>query len=200
MQSTPRETYIAAVEEACTRFPPGRQRKSGWNPVIYSRKTAPPPKPNITLKEQRAIRELKEDQSQVILTADKGWPWLSWTGKTTWIRPNYYWLTPILTSPSPRTLPTNSKTNIPKHSGTSKTREDSKTTFTEKCTPTSAVAQKFYGLTKIHKNGTPSVRLPGGGPSHMEWLSCWKTSSTPWLANPLTISKTLTTSYSTSKR
>ena len=36
------------------------------------KKNCPLPKPKITLEEQKEIRELKEDQSQVVLTADKG--------------------------------------------------------------------------------------------------------------------------------
>ena len=50
--------------------PPGRHRSSGLKPATYSRKTAPNPSP--TLDEQKAIRKLKEDQSRVVLTAEKG--------------------------------------------------------------------------------------------------------------------------------
>ena len=52
-------------------FPPGRQRNLGQKPAAYSRKL-PPYKCIIRLGEYKAVRELKEDQSRVVLTADKG--------------------------------------------------------------------------------------------------------------------------------
>ena len=70
----------------------------------------------------------------------------------------------------------------------------------KKVYPTSTVAPKFYGHSKIHKIGTPSDPLSAVGVYHMEWPRSWPTSFVTWLASPHTISKTLNTLYNTSRR
>ena len=50
--------------------PKGGREIQGRNQLLTHEKL-PPPKSNITLDEQKAIREFKEDQSRVVLTADK---------------------------------------------------------------------------------------------------------------------------------
>ena len=51
--------------------PPGRQRNSEQISTAYSGITAPT-KPNLTIEECRAIKELREYQSQAVLMAYKG--------------------------------------------------------------------------------------------------------------------------------
>ena len=118
------------------------------------KKNCPVPKPSITLEEQKAIRELNEDSSWVILTAAKG---VVMDRNTTQTRPNYYWQTPILTSPSPKILPTNSKINFPKYSGTSKTGMDSMTSFTGKCTPPVQLCLNCMAYPKYIKLASPQA-------------------------------------------
>ena len=71
------------------------------------------------MKAQRANKEIKEDHSQVVLTADKE------VAMVVMDREDYTDKAPIFTGrheylkrPSPRTLLTNSKINFPKCSGT----------------------------------------------------------------------------------
>ena len=59
------------MEEACTRLPQGGRGAQGRFHSLTQEKLSPP-KLNITLEEQKSIRALKEDQSWVVLTADKG--------------------------------------------------------------------------------------------------------------------------------
>ena len=92
------------------------------------KKNCPHAKPNHTEEGIRAIKELNGDHSQVVLTGDKG------VAMVTQTRPKHYWQTPTLKRPSPMTLPKNSKINFPKHSGTSKMKEDSVTIATGRCT------------------------------------------------------------------
>ena len=49
----------------------GRWRSLGLRPCTYSH-TNSPTKPNITVDELKAIKELREDQSRVVFTVDKG--------------------------------------------------------------------------------------------------------------------------------
>ena len=66
------ESYIAVVEEACTRLPPREVEILRVESSHLLKKNCSPPKPNFTLEEISTIKELKEDHSQVVLTADKG--------------------------------------------------------------------------------------------------------------------------------
>ena len=63
--------YIAAVEQTCQNLAQGEaeELRSEVKAVL---KKSQPPKPNITKKEQKALKELKKDTNRVILTADKG--------------------------------------------------------------------------------------------------------------------------------
>ena len=60
-----------AVEEVCLKLPPRQQQNSGLRQAVYLDGTAPP-EPNITGEEVRALKDFREDQSRVILTADMG--------------------------------------------------------------------------------------------------------------------------------
>ena len=63
--------YIAAVEKTCQSLTQGEadEIRAGIKAAI---KRSHPPRPNITREEQKALRELKKDDTRVILTADKG--------------------------------------------------------------------------------------------------------------------------------
>ena len=45
-------------------------------------------RPNISREEQKALKELREDNTRVFLTADKGYVWLLWI-KSTSRKQNY---------------------------------------------------------------------------------------------------------------
>ena len=132
--------------------PVGQRNLSTIQPVT---KEKLPPKPNLTLEEQSAIKELKEDHSPVVLTADKG------VTIVVMYREDY-------TDKALSLLAgTNTYKNITKDPTTklknklSQTLKDIKNQgglsdqSYRKVYPTSAAGQKFYDLPKIHKIGIP---------------------------------------------
>ena len=62
--------YVAEVKELCKCLPSKLAAQLRANTSIPLNKTHP--RPNNTFLEARAIKELKIDQSRIILTADKG--------------------------------------------------------------------------------------------------------------------------------
>ena len=56
----PRETYITAVEEACTRLPPGKAEELRVETSHLLKKNCHPPKPSISLEEKRQSGNLKK--------------------------------------------------------------------------------------------------------------------------------------------
>ena len=85
----------------------------------------------------------------------RGWPWSSWTNRTTSTKPKLYYRIPTLTKYSPRTPPPTSKTNLLPFLRTLSKQEAYPPKKYKQLYPTSAVPPKFYGLPKIHKAGTP---------------------------------------------
>ena len=71
-QTPSKEAYITAIEEACTKLPPGEAEELRAETSHLPRYNCLPTKPNITMDEFKAIKELWEDQSREMLTADKG--------------------------------------------------------------------------------------------------------------------------------
>ena len=70
-KSPPIAEYIAVVEQVCSRLKQGEAEElRGEVKSIIKRSCNPPP--NITREERKAIRELKQDKSRMVLTADKG--------------------------------------------------------------------------------------------------------------------------------
>ena len=63
--------YVAAIKKACQQL---KQKKAEElrGDIKYILKNINPPKPNITKEEAKAIRELKNDNTRIILTTDKG--------------------------------------------------------------------------------------------------------------------------------
>ena len=70
-RNPPTEEYIAAVEKTCQNLTQGEADEMRAE-IIAANKRSHPPRPNITREEQRALMELKKDDTKVILTADKG--------------------------------------------------------------------------------------------------------------------------------
>ena len=63
--------YITAVEKTCQNLTQGEADEMRAE-IKAAIKRSHPPRPNITRAEQKALRELKKDDTRVILTADKG--------------------------------------------------------------------------------------------------------------------------------
>ena len=111
-------------------------------------KTCPKPKPNITMEEQKAIREFKDDQSWVVLTVDKGVAMVvldreDYKDKAQLLLADTNTYKPITKDPTNKL-----KNKFPKHSGASKTREDSMTRFIGKCTPPAWLPLNFMAYLK----------------------------------------------------
>ena len=134
--------------------------------LLLTQEKLPPPKLNITLEEQKAIKEPKEDLSWVVMTADKGlamvvMEWEDYMDKAQLLLADTNTYKAITKDPTNKL-----KNKLTKILRDIKTRKDSMKTFTRKVYPTSMVVPKFYGLPKIHKIGTPSGPLSPGGVHH----------------------------------
>ena len=63
--------YISQIERVCQQLDQGKAEElRGETKAIL--KNIRPPRPNIQKKEEKAIQELRKDQSKIVLTADKG--------------------------------------------------------------------------------------------------------------------------------
>ena len=143
-----------------------------------SSKGAVPTRPNISLEETRAIREIKEDRGQVILTADNGVAMVV-MDRQDYIDKAHKLLSELNTYRPINKDPTNKLKNklgqtlrdIKTHGGFSDNKY-------ERLYSTSTFPSKFYGFPKIHKIGTPSCLLcPVVVPLPMGWQRSWPISS-----------------------
>ena len=68
----PISEYVAAVEQVCSRLNKGEADdiRVEVKKALKGAQCTPRPAPNISKKEYQALKELKEDKSRVILTAD----------------------------------------------------------------------------------------------------------------------------------
>ena len=81
---------MAAIEEACSKLPPMDADELGADTNHLLRNHCPHNKTSISKEENKAIKKLRENQTRMVLTADQGWPWWSWTKRITWTRPSQY--------------------------------------------------------------------------------------------------------------
>ena len=152
-RNPPSAEYITAVEKTCQNLTQGEADEMRAE-IKAAIKRSHPPRPNITREEQRALRELKKDDTRVILTADKG-VCLLVVDKDEYIRK----AEELLKEKTYKIIPTD-PTNRQKNrliQILKKIKEEggmSETTY-KKIYPTGAGIPKFYGLPKIHKAGVP---------------------------------------------
>ena len=85
---------MAAFEEVCIRLPAREADEIRFDSCCMLRDHCPPSKYNITAEEHRTIKELREEQSRVVLT-----------NQTTQTRHFHFLQTLILSGPSTRTPP-----------------------------------------------------------------------------------------------
>ena len=113
------------------------------------------PRPNITIQEPKAIKELRTDQSRIILTADKGTAMVVMGRQDCnckalellYIKNTYK---PILKDPTPK-----HKSQLINLLKSCKTKEKITQDTYKKLYPTCMLTPRFYGLPQIHKTGTP---------------------------------------------
>ena len=149
----PKEEYIAAIEQACHKLEEGKVDELRVE-VKNLLKKAKTPRSNILREEFQAIKELKRDDSRIILTADKGVAMVvlnkeDYINKAKHLlnQPTYKKMTEDPTSKQKARL-IKLLRNIKAQGGI--TEEQYKKMY-----PTGAGAPKFYGLPKIHKQDTP---------------------------------------------
>ena len=149
---TPKETYIMAIEETCTKLNPGEVEELRAETSRLLKQEQPPNIANITKEEHRAIKELRKDQSRIVLTADKGDAMVimdkqQYMDKATTLLQDTNTYSTIPKDPTNKLK--NKLISILrdiKHTGGLKD-----TTY---CKVYPTVSPKCYGLPKIHKVGT----------------------------------------------
>ena len=156
----PVREYIVAIEQGCSKMNQGEadelqvEVKKTLKKVQNQVRTTS----NITNEEYRALKELKEDKSRMIFTADKGVA-LVIMDKNDYIQKadellntnTYKKITEDQTNKHKNRL-VNILKNIESEGGLSEE------TY-KKLYPTGAVSPKFYGLPKVHKPGIPLIPI-----------------------------------------
>ena len=116
------------------------------------------PKSNISLEEQKAMAELRNDNTRVILTADKGVS-LVMMNKEKYVKK----AEELLHTDTYRTIsndPTNKyKTKLINLLKTIRVEGMISDAVYKRLYPTGAGAPKFYGLPKVHKEGMPLIPI-----------------------------------------
>ena len=149
----PVSKYISHIEKACQQLDQGKAEElRGETKAIL--KNIRPPRPNISKKEEKAIQELRKDQSKIVLTVDKGVAMVV-LEKEDYIRKSE----DLLKKNTYRELtadPTNKyKNKLISLLKTIKSQGGINNTTYRRLYPTGAVSPKYYGLPKIHKPGAP---------------------------------------------
>ena len=128
--NTPIEAYITATEQASSKLPAqeAEEFRSDVNKILKQQQEHCNNQCNLNPFQCRALTQLKHNNSRVVLTVDKGWPWSSWTKRTTQTKPKSYYKTPTPIKYSQRIPPANLKTNSFPFSRTSNKQEASATT------------------------------------------------------------------------
>ena len=148
--------YIAAVEQACSRLSQGEADELRVEVKKTLKKTHHTPRTtsNITREEFKALKELKEDKSRIILTTDKGVA-LVIMDKVEYKKKAKELLNTETYNKIPED-PTNKKKNrlinILKNI---KTEGGLNEETYRRLYLTGAVSPKYYGLPKVHKPGIP---------------------------------------------
>ena len=152
-KSPPTTEYIAAIEQACSKLQPSEaeELRGEVKPII---KRSHNPHSNITREEWKALKELKEDKSRMVLTADKGVALV--VMDTAEYRKK---AEDLLQQPTYKPIPTDPtskyKTKLINMLKSIKAEGGISEAVYKKLYPTGAGSPKFYGLPKIHKEGVP---------------------------------------------
>ena len=149
----PNVEFNSVVEAACQRLPEQdtQEHRTEVNILLQRPK---PPKSNITKKEKKALKELREDQDRIVLTVDKGVTMVVMDRKEYQEK-----VENLLASAAYKPNPAD-PTNKIKAQLIQKLRRLKRDTNMDEgmyrtMYPTGCTAPKFYGLTKIHKTCTP---------------------------------------------
>ena len=145
--------YIVAIENMCNQLQQGKaeELRGEFKSVL---KKIHVPKYNITREERKVIEELRRDKTRMILTVDKG------VSMVVMDSDDYNQKAEaLLQQPAYRPIPndpTNKyKTKLIALLKSIKTEGGINESTYKRLYPTGAGSPKFYGLPKIHKEGTP---------------------------------------------
>ena len=149
----PVEEYITAIENVCNQPQQGKAEELRGEIKTVLKKIHPP-RHNISKEERKAIEELRRDKNRIILTADKG---VSMVVKD---RNDYNnKAEKLLNQPAYRPIPSDPtnmlKTRLISLLKQIKTEGGMNEATYKRLHPTVAGSPKFYGLPKVHKQGTP---------------------------------------------
>ena len=152
-RSPPVGEYITATENVCNQLQQGKAEELRGE-IKSVLKNIHTPRPNITREERKAIDELRKDETKMILTADKG------VSMVVLNRDDYNQKAEALLQESAYMPILNDPTNMYKNKliallKTIKTEGGINEATYKRLYPTGAGSPKFYGLPKIHKEGTP---------------------------------------------
>ena len=143
--------YIAAIEKACLKLPTGKTEElRGEVKAILKKKINN--KPNISKEEHQAIKELRRDNTRMVLTADKGMSMVVMdkedynTKSEELLQTSTYQI--LSTDPTNRHKLISLLKSIKAEGGISET------TY-KMLYPTGDTTPKYYGLPKVHKKDTP---------------------------------------------
>ena len=147
--------FISAIELACQRLSE-QDAQEVRAEINYLLKRAKTPRSNITKEEKKALKELREDQDRMVLTADKGVAMVVMDKEREYMDK----VEGLLAQLAYRTI-TSDPTNKLKAKLIQNLKRIKRVTNMEEgmyrtMYPTSCTALKFYGLPKIHKTGTLS--------------------------------------------
>ena len=152
-RSPPFGEYIVAIEHACNQLQQGKAEELGGE-IKSVMKKIQAPRHNITSEERKVIEELRRDKTRIILTADKGVSMVVMDRDVYNKKPEE-----LLHQPAYRPIPndpTNKyKTKLISLLKSIKTEGGIGESTYKRLYPTGAGSPKFYGLPKVHKEGTP---------------------------------------------
>ena len=152
LREPPTSEYIVAIEKACLKLPSGKvEELRGEIKAILKKKTDT--KPNITTEEHWAIKELRNDNTRMVLTADKG------VSMVVMDKEDYNTKSEELLQSSTYKILTTDPTTRHKNKLISLLKSIkaeggiSESTY-KRLYPTGATTPKYYGLPKVHKKDT----------------------------------------------
>ena len=154
LPDTPHGDYITVIEQACLKLEPHNAEELRATMRGALRNSQEPTR-NITKQEVQALVELKNDQSRVILTVDKGVAIVimdkeDYQEKAKALLEDQGTYKALKSDPTSRI-----KSKLISLLKKIKSEGGIDDTQYKKMYPTGAVPPKFYGLPKIHKRGIP---------------------------------------------
>ena len=152
----PVREYIAAVEQACSKLFQGEADELRVEVKKTLKKTQHTPRTtyNITREEFKALKELKEDKSRIILTTDKGVA-LVIMDKADYNKKAEELLNTETYKKIPEDPTNKQKNRLINILKNIKAEGGLNEETYRRLYPTGAVSPKFYGLPKVHKPGIP---------------------------------------------